>query len=87
MFGHCNLKPNGPVGDDEVDFLESAMVEALTCDESGSPTQAATQRASCTWPRVTIMKITTTKMASEAVTTTAWRLRNVVVTIAQRVIV
>jgi hypothetical protein len=62
------LKPNGPVGDDDLGVLESAMVAAITCDESGSPARAATQTASCTWPRTTI---TMTTMASEAVTMTA----------------
>jgi hAT family C-terminal dimerisation region len=52
MFVHCNpklLEPNGPVGDDDLDFLESAMVAAVTCDGSGSPTRAAAQIVSCTW--------------------------------------
>jgi hypothetical protein len=63
MFALYNLKfpePNGPVGDDDLGLLESAMVVAVTCDESGSSTRAATQTASCTWPSTTI---TTTTMA------------------------
>jgi hAT family C-terminal dimerisation region len=49
MFVHCNLKLpglTGPVSDNDLDFLESAMVAAVTSDESGSPTRAATQTAS-----------------------------------------
>jgi hAT family C-terminal dimerisation region len=37
MFVLCNVKllePNEPVGDDDLDFLESAMVAAVACDES-----------------------------------------------------
>jgi hypothetical protein len=44
MFVHCNLKllePNGPVGDDDLDFLESAMVAAVACDASGGRTEVA----------------------------------------------
>jgi hypothetical protein len=44
MFLHSNLKllePNGPVGDDDLDFLESAMVAAVTCDESGGRAELA----------------------------------------------
>jgi hypothetical protein len=44
MFLHRNLKllePNGPVGDDDLDFLESAMVAAVTCDESGGRAELA----------------------------------------------
>jgi hypothetical protein len=71
MFVHCNLlflEPIGPIDDDDLDFLKSAMVEAVTCDESGSATRASTQKASCTWPRTAI---TTIAMVSEKVTTTA----------------
>jgi hAT family C-terminal dimerisation region len=71
MFMYYNLKvlePSGSVGDDDLDFLESAMAAAVTYDESGSPTRAATQTASCAWPRTTIA---TTTMASEKATTTA----------------
>jgi hypothetical protein len=45
MFLHCNLKlsdPTCPVGENDLDFLESAMVAAVICDESCSPTLAAT---------------------------------------------
>jgi hypothetical protein len=42
MLVRCNLKllgPSGPVGMDELGFLESAVVAAVTCDETGSPTR------------------------------------------------
>jgi NADH-ubiquinone/plastoquinone oxidoreductase chain 6 len=48
MLTHCNLKllkPNGLVGEGDLDFLKSAIVVAVTCDESGSSTRAATQTA------------------------------------------
>jgi hypothetical protein len=41
---HCNLKllePNVPVGDDDLDFLESATVAAVTCDESSGGMELA----------------------------------------------
>jgi hypothetical protein len=43
MFVHWNLKllePDGPVGDDDLGFLESAMVAAITCNETGSQRHA-----------------------------------------------
>jgi hypothetical protein len=70
-FVHCNLmflEPIGTIDDDDLDFLGSAMVEAVTCDESGSATRASTQKDSCTWPWTAI---TTNTMASEKVPTIA----------------
>jgi hypothetical protein len=44
MFVHCNLghlEPNSPVGDDGLDFPESAIVAVVTRDESGGGTELA----------------------------------------------
>jgi hypothetical protein len=44
MFVNCNLKllePNGPVVDDDLDFLECAMVAAVACEESGGRAELA----------------------------------------------
>jgi hypothetical protein len=44
MCVHRNLmllEPIGPVSDDDLDFLESAMVAAIACDESGGGAELA----------------------------------------------
>jgi hypothetical protein len=44
MCVHRNLMrldPIGPVSDDDLDFLESAMVAAVACDESGGGAEFA----------------------------------------------